>query len=56
MLPCFSDKYEMTVVLGAHDITKKENSQQRIEVAEYIRHPNYNEGHGYDIMLLKVNV
>ncbi|TKS67451.1 Granzyme E [Collichthys lucidus] len=51
---CNNSKHEMTVVLGAHDITKKENSQQRIKVAKYIQHPNYNGGHGYDIMLLEL--
>ncbi|XP_044221222.1 mast cell protease 4-like [Thunnus albacares] len=43
---------QMTVVLGAHNISKKEKSQQRIE-AEYITHPKYKE-YDYDIMLLKL--
>lgn len=45
----------MTVVLGAHDISKKEKSQQRIKVAEYIPHPEYSGNYDFDIMLLKVN-
>ncbi|KAM6934545.1 granzyme 3, tandem duplicate 3 [Xenentodon cancila] len=45
----------MTVVLGAHDITKKERSQQRIDVAKYFQHPKYKKGaFYYDIMLLKL--
>ncbi|XP_067459291.1 granzyme B-like [Thunnus thynnus] len=43
---------QMTVVLGAHNIKKKEKSQQRIE-AEYIPHPKYKEFDN-DIMLLKL--
>uniref|UniRef100_A0A671NMJ6 trypsin n=1 Tax=Sinocyclocheilus anshuiensis TaxID=1608454 RepID=A0A671NMJ6_9TELE len=46
------------VVLGAHNITKKEKSQQRIPVRKYIRHPmfeqNKEKDYSYDIMLLKV--
>ncbi|CAK6966346.1 mast cell protease 1A-like [Scomber scombrus] len=45
---------QMTVVLGAHDITKKEKSQQRIEV-KYHPHPKYKKGkYDNDIMLLKL--
>ncbi|CAK6966352.1 granzyme B-like [Scomber scombrus] len=44
---------QMTVVLGAHDITKKENSQQRIDV-EYHPHPKFTGEYDYDIMLLKL--
>ncbi|XP_042282846.1 mast cell protease 4-like [Thunnus maccoyii] len=44
---------QTTVVLGAHDISKKEKSQQRIEV-EYIPHPKYTGKYDYDIMLLKL--
>uniref|UniRef100_A0A3Q4N548 trypsin n=1 Tax=Neolamprologus brichardi TaxID=32507 RepID=A0A3Q4N548_NEOBR len=43
-----------TVVLGAHDISKKEKSQQRIKVAKYYRHPKFNGKYDYDIMLLKL--
>lgn len=47
----------MTVVLGAHRIDKKEESQQWIQVADYIPHPNYKERDlENDIMLLKVNI
>ncbi|XP_051815195.1 granzyme B-like isoform X4 [Acanthochromis polyacanthus] len=48
------DQQEMTVVLGAHDITKKEKSQQRIQVAKYYPHPKFNGKHDYDIMLLQL--
>lgn len=44
----------MTVVLGAHDISKKEKSQQRIQVAKYYPHPKYTGKYDYDIMLLKL--
>uniref|UniRef100_A0A3B4YF07 trypsin n=1 Tax=Seriola lalandi dorsalis TaxID=1841481 RepID=A0A3B4YF07_SERLL len=43
----------MTVVLGAHNISKTEKSQQWIQVADYYPHPQYDE-HDYDIMLLKL--
>lgn len=49
------DAGEMTVVLGAHDITKKEKTQQLFQVAQYFQHPNFTGGFDYDIMLLKVN-
>uniref|UniRef100_A0A672SVE0 trypsin n=1 Tax=Sinocyclocheilus grahami TaxID=75366 RepID=A0A672SVE0_SINGR len=45
------------VVLGAHNITKVEKSQQRIPVMKFIQHPmfkqNKEEDYSYDIMLLK---
>lgn len=44
----------MSVVLGAHNITKKEASQQSIYVAKHFRHPCY-ENYDNDIMLLKVS-
>ncbi|XP_034043002.1 granzyme B-like [Thalassophryne amazonica] len=45
----------MTVVLGAHNISKEEKSQQRIKVAEYYQHPKYKpKKFTYDIMLLKL--
>uniref|UniRef100_A0A8C1KE62 trypsin n=1 Tax=Cyprinus carpio TaxID=7962 RepID=A0A8C1KE62_CYPCA len=45
----------LEVVLGAHNISQNEDSQQIIQVDKYIRHPKYeNEGLTYDIMLLKV--
>uniref|UniRef100_A0A3B5K8F6 trypsin n=1 Tax=Takifugu rubripes TaxID=31033 RepID=A0A3B5K8F6_TAKRU len=44
----------MTVVLGAHNIGRQEASQQRMEVAEFIPHPQYRK-FVYDVMLLKVN-
>uniref|UniRef100_UPI0037E721F0 granzyme B-like n=1 Tax=Semicossyphus pulcher TaxID=241346 RepID=UPI0037E721F0 len=45
---------DMTVVLGAHNISKKEKSQQLIKVAEFHPHPNYTGKYDYDIMLLKL--
>uniref|UniRef100_A0A673MR69 trypsin n=1 Tax=Sinocyclocheilus rhinocerous TaxID=307959 RepID=A0A673MR69_9TELE len=51
-----ADHFE--VVLGAHNITKVEKSQQRIPVMKFIQHPmfkqNKEEDYSYDIMLLKV--
>ncbi|XP_047457185.1 granzyme B-like [Mugil cephalus] len=43
----------MTVVLGAHNISKKEDSQQHLTVAKYYKHPKYKK-FDYDIMLLKL--
>uniref|UniRef100_A0A3B5KMT2 trypsin n=1 Tax=Takifugu rubripes TaxID=31033 RepID=A0A3B5KMT2_TAKRU len=43
----------MTVVLGAHNIGRQEASQQRMEVAEFIPHPQYRK-FVYDVMLLKL--
>jgi hypothetical protein len=46
----------MNVTLGAHDINKKENTQQVIPVLQAIRHENFNtETFTNDIMLLKVS-
>ncbi|KTG07138.1 hypothetical protein cypCar_00017685 [Cyprinus carpio] len=54
----FSSRDHFEVVLGAHDITKKEQSQQRIPVRKYIRHPMFERNkavdYSYDIMLLKL--
>ncbi|XP_033990268.1 mast cell protease 2-like isoform X2 [Trematomus bernacchii] len=45
----------MTAVLGAQNIKKKEESQQRIEVAKRHPHPKFKkDGHQYDIMLLEL--
>ncbi|KAM4608808.1 mast cell protease 1A-like [Polymixia lowei] len=45
----------LTVVLGAHNITKKEKSQQKILVDKYYQHPNYTDGkYSDDVMLLKL--
>lgn len=48
----------MAAVLGAHNISKSER-QQRIDVAKFIPHPQYQytsqKQFDYDIMLLKVN-
>ncbi|CAL8267623.1 unnamed protein product [Lota lota] len=49
------NKMDLTAVLGAHNITKKEKSQQRIQVAKYHVHPNYKDGSlDFDVMLLKL--
>ncbi|TWW80578.1 Mast cell protease 1A [Takifugu flavidus] len=45
----------MTVVLGAHNIRQAEASQQRMEVAEFIPHPQYTGKYDYDVMLLKLH-
>ncbi|XP_058642092.1 granzyme B-like [Onychostoma macrolepis] len=54
----FSSRDHFEVVLGAHDIKKKEKTQQRIPVIKYIRHPmfelNNKMDYSYDIMLLKL--
>ncbi|XP_073924387.1 mast cell protease 8-like [Castor canadensis] len=45
----------MNVTLGAHDINKKENTQQVIPVLQAIRHENFNtETFTNDVMLLKL--
>ncbi|XP_037095272.1 granzyme B-like isoform X6 [Syngnathus acus] len=49
---CKSEK--MTVILGAHNISQREKSQQRIEVAKFHPHPKYTNQHSNDIMLLKL--
>nr|XP_054592789.1 mast cell protease 4-like [Nothobranchius furzeri] len=48
---CYRD---LTVVLGAHNICKKEKSQQKIKVKKYQLHPKYTGKFDYDIMLLKL--
>ncbi|XP_029979841.1 granzyme E-like [Sphaeramia orbicularis] len=45
----------LMVVLGAHNIKKKESSQQKIPVAQYFKHPDYKKNQYHDdIMLLKL--
>ncbi|XP_038949594.1 granzyme N isoform X2 [Rattus norvegicus] len=45
----------MTVMLGAHNIKAKEDTQQIISVEKAISHPAYNKvDYSYDIMLLKL--
>ncbi|KAK9969426.1 hypothetical protein ABG768_027603 [Culter alburnus] len=47
--------YLLEVVLGAHNISQNEHSQQIIQVEKYIPHPSYtNNNFTYDIMLLKL--
>ncbi|XP_051565353.1 granzyme B-like [Myxocyprinus asiaticus] len=54
----FSSRNHLLVVLGAHNISKQENSQQRIQVEKYIQHPMYDQNNkkdeSHDIMLLKL--
>uniref|UniRef100_A0A8C0WHI8 Peptidase S1 domain-containing protein n=1 Tax=Castor canadensis TaxID=51338 RepID=A0A8C0WHI8_CASCN len=51
----FCNGSKMNVTLGAHDINKKENTQQVIPVLQAIRHENFNtETFTNDIMLLKL--
>uniref|UniRef100_A0A3B3VNK9 trypsin n=1 Tax=Poecilia latipinna TaxID=48699 RepID=A0A3B3VNK9_9TELE len=45
----------MTVVLGAHDLSKKEKSQQRIKVAKFCPHSRFTGNFDFDIMLLRVS-
>ncbi|XP_051938122.1 mast cell protease 1A-like [Hippocampus zosterae] len=49
---CFNES--MTVILGAHNIRKREKSQQRIDVDKFHPHPNYTQHDGNDVMLLKL--
>ncbi|TRY97248.1 hypothetical protein DNTS_013729 [Danionella cerebrum] len=53
----YSGRGHFEVVLGAHNISKKETSQQRIAVKKYIQHHLFerNKDFSYDIMLLKLN-
>ncbi|KAK7169228.1 hypothetical protein R3I93_005270 [Phoxinus phoxinus] len=45
----------LEVVLGGHNISQNEESQQIIQVEKYIQHRNYtNNDFTYDIMLLKL--
>ncbi|XP_028643229.1 mast cell protease 4-like [Grammomys surdaster] len=46
---------EITVTLGAHDVSKRESTQQKIKVENQIVHPKYNfQSKLHDIMLLKL--
>ncbi|XP_052385563.1 complement factor D-like isoform X2 [Oncorhynchus keta] len=42
------------VVLGAHDLSEDENSQQKFNVIKYIPHPRFGDNLENDIMLLKL--
>ncbi|XP_065107503.1 transmembrane protease serine 9-like [Paramisgurnus dabryanus] len=55
----YSGRNHLEVVLGAHNFSQKEKSQQRIQVKKYIRHPLFEQqinmvDYSYDIMLLKL--
>ncbi|NXS90808.1 GRAB protein, partial [Jacana jacana] len=44
----------ITVTLGAHNVTKQEQSQQKFRVGHWVIHPNYSPATSKnDIMLLK---
>ncbi|XP_048193257.1 LOW QUALITY PROTEIN: mast cell protease 4-like [Perognathus longimembris pacificus] len=46
---------EITVTLGAHNVTRPEATQQKLAAAQQIAHPKYNPfTHRHDIMLLKL--
>ncbi|XP_074705503.1 cathepsin G-like [Strix aluco] len=48
-------KVNITVTLGAHNISKNERSQQKFHVDHWVIHPNYTKNHHVnDIMLLKL--
>ncbi|XP_043103977.1 granzyme B-like [Puntigrus tetrazona] len=53
-----NDQVHLEVVLGAHNLTKVEKSQQRIPVMKLIQHPRFKKNnehdYSYDIMLLKL--
>nr|XP_046219895.1 granzyme B-like [Oncorhynchus gorbuscha] len=54
---CLKDAYPLTVVLGAHDLTKEEKkSRQEIQVVHHHRHPLHRQYSQltYDIMLLQL--
>lgn len=53
--PFLRSQGDMTVVLGAHDLSKQEKSQQKIKVAKFCPHPQFKGKFDFDIMLLKVN-
>nr|XP_055071634.1 granzyme B-like isoform X2 [Misgurnus anguillicaudatus] len=54
----YSGRNYLEVVLGAHNISQEEESQQRIQVKQYIRHNLFEQNNlkdfSYDIMLLKL--
>lgn len=52
----FHRAVNLTVVVGAHDITRQESSSYRIDVKFYHIHPGYNaKTLENDIMLLQVH-
>ncbi|KAM9804913.1 mast cell protease 1-like [Neosynchiropus ocellatus] len=42
------------VVLGAHDLSREEKTQQRIKVDKSYPHKDFKRGYDYDIMLIKL--
>lgn len=51
----FKTKDKLEVVLGAHNISRKEQQQQRIKVQKHTLHPCYRRNERQnDVMLLKV--
>uniref|UniRef100_A0A8C1X9Z1 Peptidase S1 domain-containing protein n=1 Tax=Cyprinus carpio TaxID=7962 RepID=A0A8C1X9Z1_CYPCA len=52
---CRKDSSVLTVVLGAHDLRKKNENSVRFTVESYHQHPNYtNKSFHNDILLLKL--
>ncbi|NWW19197.1 GRAB protein, partial [Falcunculus frontatus] len=48
-------KKGVTVILGAHNISDREPSQQKVRVGHWVNHPNYShDGFKNDIVLLKL--
>ncbi|NWV31950.1 DDN1 protein, partial [Grantiella picta] len=49
------DKKGVTVTLGAHNVSYREQSQQKFLVGHWVKHPNYSRGGSKnDIVLLKL--
>lgn len=44
----------ITVILGAHNISDREPSQQKVRAGHWVIHPNYSAGLKNDIVLLKL--
>ncbi|NXS85467.1 GRAB protein, partial [Erpornis zantholeuca] len=52
---CVDEGGKITVILGAHNIKKRERSQQRFNVTHWVIHPDYSpDGFQNDIVLLKL--
>ncbi|RVE57723.1 hypothetical protein OJAV_G00202100 [Oryzias javanicus] len=51
---CKKDNRPMTVVLGAHNVTKREKTQQRFKIKTVFQHEHFSGGYENDIMLIKL--
>ncbi|XP_036065557.1 granzyme G [Oryzias melastigma] len=51
---CKKDNQPMTVVLGAHNISKREKTQQRFKIKTFFQHEHFSGGYENDIMLMKL--